>query len=152
MIRRNVERLEIVEVIFDLRPRGHLEARLHEDALDAQPRTRHRVQAPRLLPAPGQRHIDGAPRNLGAQCLLLEERTASLQGRLDGDLGIVDRLARRGTLGRRKLPQGFELLGEQPLLTQKPDAYFFQSTAIVSRLHVREGMRNERREDVCSGH
>ena len=36
MILRNVQRFEIMEVILDFRPRGHLKSGLREDPLDAQ--------------------------------------------------------------------------------------------------------------------
>ena len=38
MIRRDVERFEVVEVVLDFRTRGDLEAGAAEQRLDAQPR------------------------------------------------------------------------------------------------------------------
>src|SRR5271163_3398939 len=56
MVRRNIERLEVMEVVLDLRPRGYLKARLHENPLDAQTRASDRMYAALLLPPARQRH------------------------------------------------------------------------------------------------
>src|SRR5579863_5218066 len=82
VIRREVERLEIVEVVLDLRTGGDLEAGAAEELLHAKPRERHRMQAPALLAASRQRDIDTA----GSE-LALDVRTCQcLAARLDGGL------------------------------------------------------------------
>jgi len=55
MVDRNVQRLEIVELILDLRAFSDFEAGAAEDLLDAQPGLGDRVQAALRLAAPGQR-------------------------------------------------------------------------------------------------
>ena len=62
MIGRDVQRLEVMKVILDLRPLGDLEARTPENLLDAQTRLRDRVQSAGALAPSGQRDIDGAGR------------------------------------------------------------------------------------------
>ena len=54
MIGGDVERFEVVEVVLDLRTRGHLEAGAPEQGLDAQARPGHRMQATGLLATAGQ--------------------------------------------------------------------------------------------------
>ena len=52
-----------------------------------------------------------------------------------------------------QLAQALQLLGEQPLLAQEPHPHLVQSAARSrDALHVREGLLDERRENVCSGH
>ncbi len=126
VILRDIQRLEIMEVVLDLRPRGYLESGLREDALDAQPRPGDGMNAAGFLAAPRQGHIDGAPGEVLLEPSLLEADSMHFQGCLDRRLRIVDALARRGTLGRREPSQALELLGEQPLLTQEAHAHVVQ--------------------------
>ena len=127
MIRRNIERLEIMKIILDFRTGGDLKSRLHEDPLDSQARASHRVQAARLLAAARQSHIDGARGKLGAQRLPLQAFAARLQGLVNRGLRFVDLLSGGRPLGGRQLAQAFELLREQALLAEKPYSHFFQS-------------------------
>ena len=78
VILRDVQRFEIMEVILDFRPRGHLKSRLRENALDPQSRAGDGMQTAGLLAAAGQRHIDGALGEFLREHRLLEtDRAAS---------------------------------------------------------------------------
>ena len=58
MIGRDVQRLEVVEVVLDFRTRGDLEAGAPEERLDAQARLRDRMQPAALPRRAGQGDID----------------------------------------------------------------------------------------------
>ena len=135
MIGGDVERLEVVEVVLDLRTRGDLEAGAPEQRLDAQARPGDRVQAARLLAAPGQRHVDAPGGELaldvGARCELRAPR-------LDAPpaprcLRLVDARARRGPLGSATaLPERLQLLGERALLAQPAHAHVFERREVAA--------------------
>ncbi len=144
VILRDVQRFEIMKVVLDLRARGHLESRLGEDPLDAQPRSRDGMQAAGFLTAARQGHIEGALRQLQGQCRLLQADATHLQRRLNRGLRIVDPLARGRPLIRGKRPQALELLREQPLLAQQPHPHFVQGRKIRGRIHIRERLLDER--------
>ena len=126
MIGGNVERLEVVEVILDLGPGRDLESRLHENALDAQSRAGHRMDAARFLTAPRQGHIDGAARELGIERFTIEPLATRLDRRVNDDLGVVDLLSGRGPLLGRQLAECLELLGQQALLAKQTHAHLVQ--------------------------
>src|ERR1700761_151831 len=98
MILRNIQRLEIVEVVLDLGTRRYLESGLRENALDPQPRAGDRMQAARLLAAARQGHIDFPLGEFRGHRRLLEADAVHLERRLDRGLGLVDPLPRRRPL------------------------------------------------------
>ena len=67
MVRWNVERFEVVELVLDLRTVRDIEAHAAEDALDALERARHGMQRARRLTAAGKRHIERLCGELGVE-------------------------------------------------------------------------------------
>src|SRR5712672_937538 len=90
MIRRDVECLEIVEVVFDLGSRGHIEAGTAEQLLDPQSCLRHRMQATPLLAPSGKRDIDPASREFALDLSPLERETTLIERGLHTLLGLID--------------------------------------------------------------
>ena len=72
MIGGNVQRFEVVEVVFDLGTGGDVEARLAEQLLDAQPHLGDRMQAAARFAAARQRDVDAFLRELRGDVRLLE--------------------------------------------------------------------------------
>ena len=77
MIRGDVQRFEVVPVVFDLRAVGDGEAGVAEDLLDAPAHARDRMQPADRLAAARQRDVDGIARELRRE-LLRFERGATL--------------------------------------------------------------------------
>ena len=100
MIRRDVERFEVVEVVFDLGPGGHIEAGAPEQRLDAQARARDGMQRAPLFAAPRQRDVDAARQRAPARRARARAaaRRAS-SATCSALLRFVDALAGRGPLG-----------------------------------------------------
>ena len=101
MIRRDVQRLEVVKVILDLGPGRDLEARPGEDPLDAQARPGDGMDAAPLLATSRQGDIQGTAGELGPKRLLVQLGTARVERPLNRGLGLVDFLARCGPLTGR---------------------------------------------------
>src|SRR5487761_202536 len=101
MVRREIERLEVVEIVLDLRTRGDLEARAAEDLLHAQPRQSDRMQPAALLAAARQGDIDTAGGVLALDLRARQCLAPRLDGGLHALLGLVAPLASRGPLGGR---------------------------------------------------
>jgi hypothetical protein len=89
MIRRHVERFEVVVVVFDLGPFEHLVAHVGEDVLDLLPHLHQRMHAPDRHRARGQRDIHGA----GRRPRRFKRGAPRLDRRLDPHLERVDGLA-----------------------------------------------------------
>jgi hypothetical protein len=88
MIRRHVERLEVVEVVLDLRPFEDLVAHVREDVLDLPAHAHQGVDAPDRQLAAGKRDVEPRgrrPRRFERLALLAERR-------LDFGLEGVDEL------------------------------------------------------------
>ena len=86
MIRRDVERFEVVEVILDLRTCRDIEAGAAKQRLDAQPRLGDRMQAARLLaPRPGS----VTSMRPAASCRSMSARAERAAARLDRRLHLL---------------------------------------------------------------
>ena len=101
------------------------------------------MQAARLLAAARQGDIDGALGELALERLLFQRTRRTSSAALDRGLGVVDSLARGGTLGGGQLAQALELLGEQALLAEQPHAHLVERGEIAPT-RSREGMLDER--------
>jgi hypothetical protein len=106
MVRGDVQRREVVEVVFDLGAGGHAEAGFAEQRLDAQPRFRVTgCRPPCTSPRPGSvtsmRPASSAVDRRGGQ-----RRAARVDGGLHAFLGFVDAGARGRTLGSRQRRRG----------------------------------------------
>src|SRR5580658_10817310 len=82
VIGRNVERLEVVEVVLDFGAGGDLEARTAKEGLDAQARLGDGVQTATLFAAPWERHIDPTRRETPLILESLELAASRLDRRL----------------------------------------------------------------------
>ena len=89
MIRRHVERFEVVEVVFDFRPFEDLVAHAREDVFDLLADAHQRVHAAERQLAAGQRHVDGA----GGRPAGAERRAPLVERGLDLGLQLVDERA-----------------------------------------------------------
>ncbi len=134
MVSRNIERLEVVEIVLHFRPLDHFETQLRKQLLDAQGGAGNGVQTTTVLPPSGQGHVHrltGQPpfgfRRL--QCL-----TPDLQSFLYRLLGAVDGLAGRRALFGGQPAKRFQLLGEHALLAQIADPNLVECLQITRRL------------------
>jgi hypothetical protein len=122
MVRREVERLEVVPVVLDLRTVGQLVAEPGEDVDDPLERAADRVQPAAAAVAPRQADVDRFAGQARLQRGLVERGLARGQGLRDPVAGAVDRLARGLALvgGQRAQPAPvesairFHSLGGQP--------------------------------------
>ena len=146
VIRRNVQRLEVVELVFHLGALGDLVARAREQLLDALAHARDRVQRARGLAAPRQRHVDGAADELALDPLALERRAPLLDGFLDSCLGGVDARAGRRALGGLECGQALELLGQQALAPEPVHAQFVERSKAVAGGDPRQRLVGQRAE------
>ena len=106
VVGRHVQRLEVVPVGLDLRPRADHEPELEEDVLDLAPHLRQRVQRPQPPTARRQRHVDDA-RQVFAQALLVEPGQPLGDRLLDLGLDAVRRLTDGRTLPAGMRPSSF---------------------------------------------
>ena len=108
MVGGNVQRLEIVEVVFDLRALRHIETGTAEQRLDSQPRPRDRVQphrAARRVPASVTSMRPGGQLRRSSAMRSSSARRASMRG-LHALLGFIDARAGSGALAGRQCAQG----------------------------------------------
>ncbi len=107
VVSRDVQRIEVVEAIFNLGTTGNLEAHLAKQALDALDGAGHRVQTAILDAAARQADVDG----LGGQLLVqhgdFEGFTTLVQGILNLLFGLVDHGARGGRSSADRAPRPF---------------------------------------------
>jgi hypothetical protein len=129
VIRRHVERLEVVEVVFDLRAFEDLVAHAGEDVLDFLADAHERMNAPERELAARQGHVDGAGRRPAGA----EGGTALLERRLDLGLQLVDEGTGFTTQLRRQRAELLEQTGDRSGLAAEE--------LVVQRLEVRIGTR-----------
>jgi len=144
MIGRDVECFEVMEVVFDLGPGGHIEAGTAEQLLDAQPGLGDRVQATALpSTASGQGDIDPPGRKFALDLGLLERNTASIKRALHALLRLVDSLPGCRTLGSRQRTERFQLLSERTLLAEPPDSRLVQRREVTDSGDLIERLPDE---------
>ena len=78
MVGRNIERLEIMEVVLDLGARGHLEPGVAKQGFDTQARPRDGMNGTARLAATGQRHVETPRRKLRLDGLARQRLACSL--------------------------------------------------------------------------
>src|SRR3546814_10171867 len=86
----DVERLEVVIVVFDLRAFGNAVADVGEELLDTFQGPGNRLQASGSLATARQGHVDGLGGEFGSQIRLLEQRLARIEALWYTLLGNVD--------------------------------------------------------------
>jgi hypothetical protein len=149
VVRRNVQSLEVVEVVLDLRTLGNLEAGTPEQRLDAQPRARERMQAAAPLAAPRQRDVDAATRKFALDRRALELGVPGRQGLLEALLDRVDRLPRLASLGDSEPADALQAQRQLALLAEELHAQFLERGERIARANLRE---RRGRECVEVGH
>ncbi|MNQ46955.1 hypothetical protein D3C85_607830 [compost metagenome] len=140
----DVERLEVVVVVFDFRTFGDVVADMGEELLDALKGASHRVQAAGGLAATGQGHVDAFGRQLGCQRCGLEVGLARIEGILNAGLGGIDQGARLRTLLGRELAQGLHELGQLALLAKVMNPELLQGIHIFGVSHGLQGLGDQR--------
>jgi uncharacterized heparinase superfamily protein len=91
MVRREVQRLEVVPVVLDLRPFRQLVAQPAEDAGDALQGAGDRMQAGAVAVAARQGDVDGFGGQACIQCRVFQQRLALAQRAGQRVAGLVDR-------------------------------------------------------------
>ena len=81
MVVRDVERLEVVEVVLDLGTRVHVEARVAEDLDHAAQRARDRMQLPARSPRPGSVTSSASAASCRSSAFALERVAARVERR-----------------------------------------------------------------------
>jgi hypothetical protein len=126
MVRREVQRLEIVEVVLDLRAIGELVAEATEDLGDALQRAADRMHAAAGGIATGQGDIDGFAGQARIQRGIVQRGLARGQRRGDRIARAVDRLARGLALVAGQGTERLQLRGDAAALAEQAHAQGFQ--------------------------
>ena len=138
MIGRDIQCLEVMKFVFDLRTVRDIKARAQENLLDAQSRLRDRMHRSLLLTTAWQCHIERARVQLELDRAALEFEPAGLDSLVQALLGRVDVGARSGTLGRRQCADGLELFGQCALAAEPVDADFIELGNLAGRCDLRQ--------------
>ena len=126
VVGRNVERGEIVEVVFDVGAFGDGEALGGEDGDDFVHHLADRMDSAQRLGAHRQRHVDPLGGELGFQIAGGDGCLSRIDGGGDGVFGEVDRLAARLALFRPQRPQALHQFGDGAFFAQRADAEVFE--------------------------
>ena len=140
----DVERLEVVEVVLDLRAFRDAESRPAEDCLDSQARARHRMKAADRLSAARQRHVDCAAAELTLERDSVELRAPRIEGSRDAVLRLVDRGACALALIGRKASETLQQLRHGALAAENLHAHRIERGKIRARFDVSECARDQR--------
>src|SRR5882672_7518933 len=127
MIGGDVERLEVVEVVFDLGAGRHVEARLPEQLLDPQAHLRYRMQSAARFTAARQGDVDAFLRQLGGNVRLFEFEALGFDRRLDLFAHPVEAFAPLLALGLGELPETLELRGQPAALAERAHTRILES-------------------------
>ena len=116
MVRRKVQRLEVVPVVLDLGAIGQFIAEAAEDLGHALDGSADRMQAATRGVAARQGHVDGFIRQTGVQRHVIQRQLAHGQRFADGVARAVDRLARCLALVAGQGTERLELRGDAAAL------------------------------------
>ncbi len=139
----NIERFEVVVIVFDFRPLGDAVADMGEELLDALQRAGHRMQPAGSLTTPWKSDVDTLSCQLGAQCGLLQLGLARIQHVLHTILRGVDHRPRLGTFLGRQFAQGLHQLGQLAFLAEVLNPDLLQGRGVFTSLHRLEGLRDQ---------
>ena len=131
MVCRNIQRLEIVVVVLDLRPFRNGKSQRGKQRLDPPHGARDRMQATAHPPTPRQGHVDGFPDQLRIQGSRLQLPVAVFDCLLNLLFDPVDCLSGRRAFIRRQGSKLFELAGEQTLLAEVANPHRVQGSRIA---------------------
>ncbi len=134
VILRDVQRREIVEVLFNFRARMHFESGLPKDVDHAAQRAGDRMQLARGQAAPRESHVDGLSREFGLDPCRLERGATHLYGPDQRLLGFVDGLAGRRPLVRRQRTEFARPERESAFPAKKFNAHPVELREVVRRV------------------
>ncbi len=140
----DVERFEVVIIVFDLRAFGNAVANVGEELLDSFQSAGNRMQTASGLATARQGHVNGFGRELGRKISLLERRLARIENLCDTLFGFVDQRADFWTLISRQIPQGLHHLSQFALLAKVQNPDLLQGIDIFSALHGLKCLRDQR--------
>jgi hypothetical protein len=140
VVRREVERFEVVPVVLDFRTIGQVVAQAREDVGHALHGAADRVDAAAAGVAPGQGDVDRFACQARIELRVLERRLARRQGLPHGVAHAVDRLAGGLALLRRQRTERLELRGDAAALTQQRHAQRLERVGGGCRLDVGQGL------------
>jgi hypothetical protein len=135
VVTRNVERLEIVVIVFNLRAFGNAVANVGEELLNTFQSPGYRMQTAGGLAATRQGHINGFGRQFGGQLGLLKLSLARIENHCDTLLGIIDERAYLWALLCRQIPQGLHHLSQFAFFTKVKNPDLLQGIDIFSALN-----------------
>ena len=136
VIGRNIQRFEIMEVVFDFRPFRYRESRATENFFDPQACPCHRMQGTGMTAAPRQGHIDPAGGQLSGHSSSFQHSLACIDRGRQCVLGLVDTGPRLAADLRAQGAERLQLLGDQALLTQQPHADLIECDQIRGGLDL----------------
>ena len=149
MVGREVQRLEVMAVVLDLRAVGDRVAHTQEDLLDAAPHDRDRMEsAPSRAPS-GQCDIDLLGRAASLDLALLEVGRQEGDGLFDLSLGGVGPGAESPPLLRRNIPDAGKESRHEPLFP--PEVAPLQPFEIRARWDAGGRLRAETIENAVDG-
>ena len=131
----DVERLEVVIVVFNLRAFGNAVANVGKELFDTFQSPGYRMQTARGLATARQGHINGLGRQFGGQFGLFKQRLARIENLCDTLLGNVDQRTDLRTLFCRQIAQGLHHLSQFTLFTKVLNPDLLQGIDIFSALH-----------------
>ena len=143
MVGREIERREIVEIVFDFRTGTDPESRVTEDALDTSHRTRNGMPAANVVTASWQRDVDGVLLEFFLESRSLERLAAVVDATDEILLGFVDRLAGGRAFLGRQLAQGFEANRQLAFLAEVANPHRIERRQVNCRVDLRRGSCNQ---------
>jgi len=140
----DVERFEVVIVVFHLRTFGDAVADMGEKLLDTLQRPGNRMQAASCLATARQGDVDLLGSELGAQLGFFESRLARIEDICDTLLGFVDQRTHFRTLIGRQVAQGLHHLSQFAFLAKELNPDLLQGIDVFSVLHGLQSLRDQR--------
>ncbi|MCY1175091.1 hypothetical protein D9M73_153140 [compost metagenome] len=144
VVARDVERLEVVIVVFDLRAFGDAVADTGEELFDAFQSAGNRMQTTGGLATARQGHINALGGQTGAEFGFFESRLARVEHLGDAFLGVVDQRANFWPLFGRHVAQGLHHLGQFAFLAKELNPDLFQGIDVFSAFHGLQGLGDQR--------
>ncbi len=118
MVTRNIQRIEVVVIVFDFRARRHGKAELTEETFNTVDGASNRMQAAVFNAATRQRDVNGLCGQTRIQRCAFQFSFTRVQRLLHLLFRLVDDRTGCRTLFRRQLTQGGHLQGQMPFFTQ----------------------------------
>ena len=132
MMRGNVQRLEIVKVIFDFGPLGDIEPEFAEHLVDPIHGQRYRMQAAGIDTSSRQAYVNLLALQARCDCGIAKHVPARLKPLLHLVFSLVNCLPGRGTLLNRQFSKVLQLRRELALLTEISNAHTVECRHICS--------------------